>query len=153
MLLFWAKIGKTSAYFLRFDKKLKKSRSEFDLVTVLISKQSFFQHRIWPAQQGKSYLHGRALPDFYIAHYFTKNQNKGEYLPLFAFSVPMPLPRKALDVTKEHINVQWFYLAIFEAVYGSHSQSKNGLYFPHFMYFSSYFPNFNKIFSQMCRKR
>ena len=48
---------------------------------------------------------------------------------------------------------QWFYLAIFEAVYGSHSQSKNGLYFPNFMYFSSYFPNFNKIFSQICRKR
>ena len=49
--------------------------------------------------------------------------------------------------------IQWFYLAIFEAVYGSHSQSKDGLYFPNFMYFSSYFPNFNKIFSQMCRKR
>ena len=32
------KIGKTSAYFLRFDIKLMKSRSEFDLVTVLISK-------------------------------------------------------------------------------------------------------------------
>ena len=48
MLLFRANIGKTSAYFLRFDIKLKKSRSVFDLVTVLISKQSFFQHRIWP---------------------------------------------------------------------------------------------------------
>ena len=33
--------------------------------------------------------------------------------------------------------------------YGSHSQSKNGLYFPNFMYFSTYFPNFDKIFSQM----
>ena len=42
MLLFCAKIGKTSAYFLRFDIKLKKSRSGFDLGTVLISKQSFF---------------------------------------------------------------------------------------------------------------
>ena len=31
-----------------FDIKLKISRSGFDLVTVLISKQSFFQHRIWP---------------------------------------------------------------------------------------------------------
>ena len=51
------------------------------------------------------------------------------------------------------LRMQWFYLAIFEAVYGSHSQSKNGLYFPNFMYFSSYLPNFNKIFSQMCRKR
>ena len=42
MLLFWAKTSKTSAYFLCFDIKLKKSRSGFDLVTVLISKQSFF---------------------------------------------------------------------------------------------------------------
>ena len=42
------KLEKTSAYFLRFDIKLKKSRSGFDLVTVLISKQSFFQHRVWP---------------------------------------------------------------------------------------------------------
>ena len=42
MLLFLAKSGKTSAYFLRVDIKLKKSRSEFDLVTVLVSKQSFF---------------------------------------------------------------------------------------------------------------
>ena len=40
--------SKTSAYFLRFDIKLKKPRSEFDLVTVLVSKQSFFQHRVWP---------------------------------------------------------------------------------------------------------
>ena len=35
-------MGKTSANFLRFDIKLMKSRSEFDLVTVLISKKSFF---------------------------------------------------------------------------------------------------------------
>ena len=48
MLFFGAKTGKASAYFLRFDIKLKKSRSWFDLVTVLISKQSFFQHRVWP---------------------------------------------------------------------------------------------------------
>ena len=48
MLLFWAKTGKASVYFLRFDINLKKPRSEFDLVTVLVSKQSFFQHRIWP---------------------------------------------------------------------------------------------------------
>ena len=31
----------------------------------------------------------------------------------------------------------------FKTSYGSHSQSKNGLYFPNFMYFSTYFPNFN----------
>ena len=36
------------AYFLRFDIKLKKFRSGFDLVTVLIAKQSFFQHHVWP---------------------------------------------------------------------------------------------------------
>ena len=47
---------------------------------------------------------------------------------------------------------QWFYLAIFMALYGSHSQSKKGLYFPSFMYFSTYFSNFNKIFSQIRRK-
>ena len=40
LLLFWAKTGKTSANFLRLDIKPKKSRSLFDLVTVLISKQS-----------------------------------------------------------------------------------------------------------------
>ena len=34
----------------------------------------------------------------------------------------------------------------FKALYGSHSQSKNGLYFPNFMYFSTYFPNFSKYF-------
>ena len=66
MLFFWSETGKTSAYFLRFDIKLKKSRSKFDLVSVLVSKQSFFQHQMWPVQQGKSYLHGIALPDFYI---------------------------------------------------------------------------------------
>ena len=45
-------------------KKLKKSCSGFDLVTVLISKQSFFQHRVWHVKQGNSYLHGIALQDF-----------------------------------------------------------------------------------------
>ena len=106
MRLFWAKTGKTSAYFLRFDIKLKNSRSVFDLVTVLISKQSFFQHHVWPVYQGKSYQHGIALPDFYIlAHSFTKDQNKWEYLPLFGFSVTLPLPRKVPDVTKEQIYV------------------------------------------------
>ena len=32
------------------------------------------------------------------------------------------------------ITNQWFYLAIFTTLYGSHSQSKNGLDFPNFMY-------------------
>ena len=106
MRLFWAKTGKTSAYFLRFDIKLKKFRSVFDLVTVPISKQSFFQHHVWPVYQGKSYLHGIALPDFNIVSpFFTKDQNKREYLPLFGFSVTLPLPRKVPDVTKEQIYV------------------------------------------------
>ena len=48
MLVLWAKTVKTSANFLRFDIKLKKSRTGFELVTVLISEQSFFQHRVWP---------------------------------------------------------------------------------------------------------
>ena len=48
MRLFRAKTGKTFAYFLLFDIKLKKSRSGFALVTILIYKQSFFQHRVWP---------------------------------------------------------------------------------------------------------
>ena len=105
MLLVWAKTGKTSAYFLRFHIKLK-SNSGFDLVTVLISKQSFFQHRIGPVQQGKSDLHGIAFSDFYIAlSFFYKNQIKREYLPLLGFSVTMPLPRKFQDVTKEQIYV------------------------------------------------
>ena len=41
MLVLCAKTGKTSANFLRFDIKLKKSRTRFELVTVLISEQSF----------------------------------------------------------------------------------------------------------------
>ena len=51
-----------------------------------------------------------------------------------------------------HVNIRWFYLAIFTALYGSHSQSKNDLYFPNFMYFSTYFSNFYDIF-YMWRKR
>ena len=80
MLLFGAKTGRISAYFLRFDIKLKKSGSGFDLVTVLISKQSFFQHRSWPVKQGKSYLHGIELPDFYIAHFFYKKSKQARLL-------------------------------------------------------------------------
>ena len=43
--------------------------------------------------------------------------------------------------------LQWFYLAIFTALYGSHSQSKDGLYFPNYMYFSTYFPIFQRELS------
>ena len=82
MLLFWAKTGKTSAYFLRFDIKLKKSCSGFDLDTVLISKLSFFQHRVSPVKQGKSYLHGIELPDFYIvSSFFYKKSNQARVPP------------------------------------------------------------------------
>ena len=83
MLLFQAKTGKTSAYFLRFDIKLKKSRSVFDLVRVLISKQSFIQHHVWPVCQGKSYLHGIALPDFYIFSPFFYKRSKQARVPTF----------------------------------------------------------------------
>ena len=85
MRLFWAKTGKTSAYFLRFDIKLKNSCSVFDLVTVLISKQSFFQHHVWPVYQGKSYLHGIALPDFYIVSPFFYKRSKQARIPTFVW--------------------------------------------------------------------
>ena len=58
------KLAKHLHTFFVLTKKLKKSRSVFDLVTVLISKQSFFQHHVWPVYQSKSYLHGIALQDF-----------------------------------------------------------------------------------------
>ena len=85
MRLFWAKTGKTSAYFLRFDIKVKNSCSVFDLVTVLISKQSFFQHHNWPVYQGKSYLHWIALPDFYIVSPFFYKRSKQARVPIFVW--------------------------------------------------------------------
>ena len=78
-----AKTGKTSANFLRFDIKLKKSRTGFELVTVLISRQSFFQHRVWPVLQGKSYLHGIALQDFYVVCSFFYKKSKQARVPTF----------------------------------------------------------------------
>ena len=106
MRLFWAKTGKTSAYFLRFAIKLKKSRSVFDLVTVLISKQSFFQHHVWPVYQGNPYLHEIALPDFYIVSSFFYKRSKQARVPTFVWlSVTLPLARKVPDVTKEQIYV------------------------------------------------
>ena len=78
------KLAKT-AFFLRFDIKLKESRSVFDLVTVLISKQSFFQHRVWPVYQGKSYLHGIPLPDFYIVGPFFYKRSKQARVPTFVW--------------------------------------------------------------------
>ena len=85
MRFFWAKTGKLSAYYLRFDIKLKKSPSVFDLVTVNISKQSFFQHHVWPVYQGKSYLHGIALPDFYIVSSFFYKRSKQARVPTFVW--------------------------------------------------------------------
>ena len=71
--------------YLGFDIKLKKSRSVFDLVTVLISKQSFFQHRVWPVYQGKSNLHGIALPDFCIVSPFVYKRSKQARVPTFVW--------------------------------------------------------------------
>ena len=68
-----------------FDIKLKKSRSVFDLVTVLISKQSFIQHRVWPVKQGKSFIHGIALPDFYIVGSFFYKKSKQARVPAFVW--------------------------------------------------------------------
>ena len=100
------KLAKTSAYFLRFDIKLKKYRFWFDLVTVLISKQSFFQHRIGLfSKVNHIYMEWHCGIYTKLAHFFTKNQNKREYLPLFVFTVTMPLPQKNPDVTKEQIYV------------------------------------------------
>ena len=62
---------------------MKKSRSGFDLVTVLISKQSFFRHRIWPVKQCELYLHGIALPDFYIASSFFKQARVPTFVCFF----------------------------------------------------------------------
>ena len=63
------------------------------------------------------------------------------------------LAKQAKCDVEKSLALQWFYLAIFTALNGSHSQSNNGLYFPNFMYFSTYFPNFYEIFSQMFEKR
>ena len=49
---------------------------------------------------------GIALPDFYIiSSFFYKKSKQKEYLPLFGFSVTMPLARKVPDVRKEQIYV------------------------------------------------
>ena len=56
-----------------------------DLVTVLISKQSFFKHHVWPVYQGKSYLHGIALPDFYIVSPFFYKRSKQTRVPTFVW--------------------------------------------------------------------
>ena len=55
---------------------------------------------------GKSYLHGIALPDFYIVISFFHKKSKQARVPTFVwFSVTMPLPRKVPDVTMEQIYV------------------------------------------------
>ena len=55
------------------------------MVTVLISKQSFFQHCVWPVQQGKSYLHGIALRRFYIVISFFHKKSKQARVPTFVW--------------------------------------------------------------------
>ena len=64
---------------------MKKSRSVFHLVTVLISKKSFFQHHGWPVYQGKSYLHGIALPDCFIVSPFFYKRSKQARVPTFVW--------------------------------------------------------------------
>ena len=84
-----------------------KSRSGFDLVMVLISKQSFFQHHIWPVKQGKSYLHRIALPDFYIVSSFFYKKSNQAIVPAFVFLFfrDDATTAKVPDVTKEKIYV------------------------------------------------
>ena len=66
--------------------KLKKSRSGFELVTVLISKQNFFStSRLAFLAAGKSHLHGIALPDFYIVSSFFYKKSKQARVPTFVW--------------------------------------------------------------------
>ena len=57
----------------------------FDLVAVLISKQSFFQYHVWPVYQGGSYLHGIALPDFCIVGPFFYKGSEQARVPTFVW--------------------------------------------------------------------
>ena len=59
----------------------------FDLVAVLVSKQSSFQHHVWPVYQGKSYLHGIASPVFYfyIVSPFFYKRSKQARVPTFVW--------------------------------------------------------------------
>ena len=53
---------------------------------VLITKHSFFQHCVWPVKQGKSYLQGIALADFYIvSSLFYKKKSKQARVPSFVW--------------------------------------------------------------------
>ena len=79
------KLAKHLQTFFVFDIKLKKSRTGFELVTVLTSEQSFSQHRVWPVKQGKSYLHGIALPDFYIVCSLFYKKSKQARVPTFVW--------------------------------------------------------------------
>ena len=118
MRLFWAKTGKTStsAYFFRFDIKLKKSPSVFDLVTVLISKQSFFQHHVWPFYQGKSYPHGIALPDFYIVSPFFYKRSKQARVPTFVWLFRDVATTAKGPVCDEGTNLRWRNFAVVKLI-------------------------------------
>ena len=39
-----------------------------------------------------------------------------------------------------YVQFQSFYFAVFTTLQGNHSQSKNALYFPNFVYFRVFFP-------------
>ena len=112
MLVLWAKTGKTSANFLRFDIKLKKSRTVFELVTVLISEQSYFQHRVWPVYQGKSYLHGIALPDCYIVCSFFYKKSKQARVPTFVWLLCDDATNAKGPGCDEGTNLRWRDFAV-----------------------------------------
>ena len=75
MRLFWA----------NSDIKLKKSRSVFDWLRSSSRSKAFFQHNVWPVYQSKSYLHGIALPDFYIVSPFFNKRSKQVRVPTFVW--------------------------------------------------------------------
>ena len=57
----------------------------------------------------------------------------------------VPSHRMSILVLLETLIFTVILFGHFKALYGSHSQSQDGLYFPNFMYFSTYFPNFINI--------
>ena len=77
------KLKKKCAYFLCVDIEMEKSCSGFDLVMVLISKQSFSQHCVWPVWKGKSILNGIALPNLYmVCSFFSKKLKEARVITI-----------------------------------------------------------------------
>ena len=91
---------------------------------------------------------------FTVGVYFIQQQNcKLYYIYLMIISeIQSEIGHCSCDSAKFKAPADFSHHAILcmtLSLYGSHSQSKNGLYFPNFMYFSTDFPNFYDIFSQM----